>query len=89
MYMGDVNAGSNGRKHKSLSGIYQSLKSQNVAKAFPHHGRCVEQQIICRHSMQPILFFPQTNGAFPLLYIGVIQEEIDESLMKFNLTRRR
>ena len=66
------------------AGIKDHIGCHTLRKTFGYHYYKMTQDVV---SLQRILCHSSRRET--LIYIGVIQEEIDESLMKFNLTRRR
>lgn len=66
------------------AGIRDHIGCHTLRKTFGYHYYQKTQDVV---SLQRILCHSSRRET--LIYIGVIQEEIDESLMNFNLTRRR
>lgn len=66
------------------AGIRDHIGCHTLRKTFGYHYYQKTQDVV---SLQRILCHSSRRET--LIYIGVIQEEIDESLMSFNLTRRR
>lgn len=66
------------------AGIRDHIGCHTLRKTFGYHYYKMTGDVV---SLQRILCHSSRRET--LIYIGVIQEEIDESLMKFNLTGRR
>ena len=66
------------------AGIQDHIGCHTLRKTFGYHYYKMTGDVV---SLQRILCHSSRRET--LIYIGVIQEEIDESLMKFNLTGRR
>ena len=66
------------------AGINDHIGCHTLRKTFGYHYYKMTGDVV---SLQRILCHSSRRET--LIYIGVIQEEIDESLMKFNLTGRR
>ena len=66
------------------AGIQDHIGCHTLRKTFGYHYYKMTSDVV---SLQRILCHSSRRET--LIYIGVIQEEIDESLMKFNLTGRR
>lgn len=66
------------------AGIQERIGCHTLRKTFGYHYYKMTGDVV---SLQRILC--HTSSRETLLYIGVIQEEIDESLMKFRLVGRR
>lgn len=66
------------------AGIRDRIGCHTLRKTFGYHYYKMTGDVV---SLQRILCHSSRRET--LIYIGVIQEEIDESLMKFNLTGRR
>lgn len=66
------------------AGIRDHIGCHTLRKTFGYHYYKMTGDVV---SLQRILCHSSRRET--LIYIGVIQEEIDESLMNFNLTRRR
>lgn len=66
------------------AGIKDRIGCHTLRKTFGYHYYKLTSDVV---SLQRILC--HTSRRETLVYIGVIQEEIDESLMRFNLTGRR
>ena len=66
------------------AGIQDHIGCHTLRKTFGYHYYKMTGDVV---SLQRILCHSSSRET--LIYIGVIQEEIDESLMKFNLTGRR
>lgn len=66
------------------AGIKDHIGCHTLRKTFGYHYYKMTGDVV---SLQRILC--HTSSRETLIYIGVVQEEIDESLMRFNLTGRR
>lgn len=66
------------------AGIQERIGCHTLRKTFGYHYYKMTGDVV---SLQRILC--HTSQRETLLYIGVVQEEIDESLMKFKLVGRR
>lgn len=66
------------------AGIRDRIGCHTMRKTFGYHYYKMTGDVV---SLQRIL--GHSSRRETLIYIGIIQEEIDESLMKFNLTGRR
>jgi len=66
------------------AGIRDNIGCHTLRKTFGYHYYKMTGDVV---SLQRILC--HTSRRETLIYIGVVQEEIDESLMRFNLTGRR
>lgn len=66
------------------AGIQDHIGCHTLRKTFGYHYYKMTGDVV---SLQRILCHSSRRET--LIYIGVVQEEIDESLMKFNLTGRR
>lgn len=67
-----------------MAGVEERIGCHTLRKTFGYHYYKMTKDVV---SLQRILC--HTSSRETLLYIGVIQEEIDESLMKFRLVGRR